>query len=47
MTPQEFTELMAELEKEYEYYISIGDQISVDILIGQMNSLEADYGRGG
>ncbi len=46
MTPDEFLEIMRELEKEYDYFISNGMQESAKNILYEMEELEANYGRG-
>ena len=46
MTPEEFMEIMKDLEKQYDRYISMGQPIDAQYILQEMEHLEADYGRG-
>ena len=46
MTSDEFIEAMKALEKEYDYFISMGNIPAAKNIIYEMECLEANYGRG-
>ncbi len=46
MTLEEFNELMRELEEEYDYFVSNGMIEAAKGVLYEINTLEANYGRG-